>query len=73
MDVETAQRAATCGKGWGLAGIWERVELVEGNLDIESSPGAGTELSVWIPAPPLPHLPEDNEEETHAPHPATAG
>jgi signal transduction histidine kinase len=73
MDVETAQRAAACGKGWGLAGICERIELVEGNLDIESSPGAGTELNVWVPAPPLPHPKKDNEEESHAPHPAIAG
>ena len=72
MDVETAQRAAACGKGWGLAGICERVELAEGNLDIESSPGAGTELSVWVPAPPLPHLTEKDKEEPHAPHPASA-
>jgi len=70
MDVETAQRTAACGKGWGLAGICERVELVEGNLDIESSPGTGTRLSVRVPAPPLPHLQKENEEETHAPHPA---
>jgi signal transduction histidine kinase len=73
MDVETAQRAATCGEGWGLAGICERIELVEGSLDIESSPGAGTELSVWVPTPPLPHPTEENEEETHAPYSATAG
>jgi signal transduction histidine kinase len=72
MDVETARRAAACGKGWGLAGICERVELAEGNLDIESSPGAGTELSVWVPAPPLPHLTEKDKEEPHAPHPASA-
>jgi signal transduction histidine kinase len=73
MDVETARRAAARGKGWGLAGIWERVELAEGNLDIESSPGAGTEISVWVPAPPLPNLTEKDKEESHAPHPAIAG
>ena len=72
MDVETAQRAAACGKGWGLAGICERVELAKGSLDIESSPGAGTELSVWVPVPPLPHHGKESEEETHDPHPATA-
>jgi signal transduction histidine kinase len=73
MDVEIAQRAAACGKGWGLAGICERIELVEGNLDIESSPGAGTELSVWVPALPLPSQTIEDEEETHAPYPTAAG
>jgi signal transduction histidine kinase len=72
MDVETAQGAAACGKGWGLAGICERVELVEGTLEIESSPGAGTELSVWAPAPPLPYLNEESKEETRATNPAAA-
>jgi signal transduction histidine kinase len=71
MDVETAQRAAACGKGWGLAGICERVELAEGRLDIESSPDAGTQLSVWIPSPPLSN-PIEEYEETHAPHPTAA-
>jgi signal transduction histidine kinase len=59
MDVETAQRAATSGKGWGLAGISERVQLVAGTLDIHSIPGNGTALNVRVPIPPPPP-----EEET---------
>jgi signal transduction histidine kinase len=51
MDTETAQGAAVCGKGWGLAGIYERVRAVDGHIDIRSSPGAGTHLSVRVPAP----------------------
>ena len=54
MDVEIAQRAATCGKGWGLAGISERVQLVAGTLDIHSAPGNGTVLNVRVPIPPPP-------------------
>jgi len=53
MDLEIARHAAIAGKGWGLAGIHERVQLVKGRMDIRSSPGTGTELSVWIPVPPL--------------------
>lgn len=49
MDVEQARQAAACGKGWGLAGICERVQLLEGHLDLRSSPGAGTEVIVRIP------------------------
>jgi two-component system sensor histidine kinase DegS len=49
MDVSVAQQAALRGDGWGLAGIYERLELVDGSLDIVSAPGAGAELSVIVP------------------------
>jgi signal transduction histidine kinase len=48
MDVENAMRAAE-GKGWGVAGIRERVQLVAGSLDIRSTPGGGTTLDVRVP------------------------
>ena len=51
MDVEAARQAAACGRGWGLAGIFERIQLVGGHLDIRSAPGAGTDLSVLVPIP----------------------
>ena len=49
MDVTEAQRAAAEGRGWGLAGIEERLELLEGEIDLESPPGGGTELEARIP------------------------
>jgi len=33
----------------GLASMRERVELVNGSLDIESTPGQGTEVIAWVP------------------------
>lgn len=48
FDPETATRAAT-GVGLGLHGIRERVELLGGRLDIESTLGVGTTLAVQIP------------------------
>jgi len=54
MDTEAGQRAAASGKGWGLAGIRERIQLVGGRLDIRSSPGAGTDLTVRVPVPSVP-------------------
>jgi signal transduction histidine kinase len=51
MNVQVAQQAAASGTGWGLAGIRERLELVEGHLGIRSSPGNGTELCVEVPIP----------------------
>jgi signal transduction histidine kinase len=70
MDVEAARRAASNGKGWGLAGISERVNLVAGNLDIRSSPGTGTDINVRVPIPPPPLT---LEEETRETDPTAAG
>jgi PAS domain S-box-containing protein len=43
---------ASTGKGMhlGLAGMRERLRLVGGSLDIESSPGEGTTVIAWVPA-----------------------
>jgi PAS domain S-box-containing protein len=34
----------------GLAGMRERVRLVNGTLDVESAPGQGTAIVAWVPA-----------------------
>ena len=49
MDVDIAQRAAVYGRGFGLAGIRERVRLVGGDLEMQSTPGTGTSLSIRVP------------------------
>jgi len=36
-------------RGWGLAGMQERVDSVDGELAIWSSPGEGTTIEVTIP------------------------
>jgi len=41
--------AAAWGKGLGLVSILERVEAIDGRLDIESTPGTGTRLHVSAP------------------------
>jgi len=61
MDVEEAQRAAACGRGWGLAGICERVQLIGGHLDLRSAPGEGTEVTVRVPIP-TPEVEEERRE-----------
>ena len=38
------------GNGLGLLGMRERITLVGGRLDVESSPGSGTTLSIEVPA-----------------------
>jgi signal transduction histidine kinase len=42
---------ASTGKGMhlGLAGMRERLRLVDGSLDIESAPGQGTTIVAWVP------------------------
>ncbi len=39
------------GRGWGLLGMRERVEMLGGRLDIHSAPGKGTHLLVEVPLP----------------------
>jgi two-component system NarL family sensor kinase len=38
-------------RGWGLAGMQERVDSVDGELAIWSSPGEGTSIEATIPIP----------------------
>jgi signal transduction histidine kinase len=67
MDVEAAQRAALNRKGWGLAGIRERIESVSGDLDINSTAGAGTQIGVRVPVPVA------KKEEAYEPDPIASG
>jgi signal transduction histidine kinase len=39
------------GRGWGLLGMRERVEMLGGRLRIDSAPGAGTHLTLQVPLP----------------------
>ena len=41
--------AAVRGEGLGLEGMAERARLVGGELDVRSSPGAGTEITMRVP------------------------
>jgi signal transduction histidine kinase len=42
--------AGSDGDGLGLLGMRERIALVGGRLEVESSPGSGTTLSIEVPA-----------------------
>ena len=41
---------ATAHGGLGLASLKERAEKIRANLEIESTPGTGTEIRVVVPA-----------------------
>lgn len=40
----------TLSRGFGLLGIKERIKSLDGELSIESQPGAGMSITAWIPA-----------------------
>jgi hypothetical protein len=44
----------TRGRHFGVAGMRERAQLAGGDLSLESAPGEGCVLSVWVPAPEAP-------------------
>jgi signal transduction histidine kinase len=52
---------------FGLAGMRERAKLAGGDLSVESEPGDGTVISVWVPAGAPPR-----QRETTEPPPAAA-
>jgi two-component system sensor histidine kinase UhpB len=55
FDVATARRRAAVGASHGLLSMQERVALVGGNLEIESTPGRGTSVRARLPcSPPKP-------------------
>jgi len=48
-------------KHFGLKSMRERTESVNGRIVIESQPGMGTCISLWLPIDSQPH-----QEKTHA-------
>ena len=44
--------AGAPGGGMGLSSMAERLSLVDGGLEIASSPGLGSRLLAWVPLEP---------------------
>ncbi len=51
FDVEALMKAPPAERRLGLLGMRERVALINGSLQIESAPGAGTTIVVNLPVP----------------------
>lgn len=54
LAVEDRGRGMAAGasrEGLGLLGLTERLRAVQGTLTIDSTPGQGTRLVAWVPAP----------------------
>ncbi len=49
FDLAAVSKTTDRGRGLGLMGMQERVALFSGNLAIETSPGAGTQLRIEVP------------------------
>jgi two-component system sensor histidine kinase UhpB len=65
FDVPLASERAVRGGSLGLINMQERVELLNGWLDIESKPGAGTLVRARLPVPILEDSTDDDEEIAH--------
>ncbi len=51
FDVEAVERDYASRGSLGMINLRERAELVEGTLNIESSPGQGTRITLLVPIP----------------------
>ena len=49
FDHQAAMVRASLGASLGLLGMQERAQLIGGELEIESKPGRGTTVAVWLP------------------------
>lgn len=49
FDLKVVRRSSAGGRGMGLLGMQERVELLGGRLHIQSTPGQGTRVQISIP------------------------
>jgi signal transduction histidine kinase len=50
FDPRVAERAASATDSFGLRAMRERVDQLDGRLDVVSAPGAGTTITVTLPA-----------------------
>lgn len=51
FEVPDELGALARGRHFGVVGMRERAQLAGGDLSVESAPGEGCVLSVWVPAP----------------------
>ncbi|RCW44827.1 sensor histidine kinase [Paenibacillus prosopidis] len=58
FHCEVIEQAASRNANFGLVGMRERVELIEGRMDIDSNPGSGTKIIIDIPTTTVEHRKE---------------
>jgi len=60
FQVEKTEQKLAKGNNWGILGMRERLELLEGRMEISSELGEGTKILMEIPIQP-----QNGEEKTH--------
>lgn len=51
FDLDRVYHPESPGRGFGIIGMKERVSLLGGKIDIQSSPGRGTQIHIKVPYP----------------------
>jgi signal transduction histidine kinase len=51
FDLDRVYHPESPGRGFGIIGMQERVSLLGGKIDIQSSPGRGTRIHIKVPYP----------------------
>ena len=51
FDLDRVYHPESPGRGFGIIGMKERVSLLGGKIDIQSSPGRGTRIQIKVPYP----------------------
>jgi len=51
FDLDKVLHPESPGRGFGIIGMQERVSLLGGKIDIQSSPGCGTRIHIKVPYP----------------------
>ena len=69
FDVPDELEELTQGRHFGVTGMRERAQLAGGDLSVESAPGEGCVLSVWMPAEAPARAPETAPAESPDPLP----
>ena len=49
IGFDPSRRTASTGGGFGLVAMRQRIEALDGTLEIESEPGSGTAISASVP------------------------
>ncbi len=73
FDVPDDLAELASGRHFGVTGMRERAQLAGGDVSVESAPGEGCVLSVWVPAPAAPARRAGGRSEGSDPFTAASG